>query len=862
MKAVRLRTEYLKDPVGIDILHPRLFWNCDGGATQRAFQLLAETDGKTVWDSGKVASGAMHVDFPETLRSRQRVCWRVRLWDENDASGEWSEVAFFEMGLLSPSDWRAQWIAGDYAVQKKQRYPVDCFRKVFSAKDAVRARLYITACGLYEARLNGQRVGEFILAPGTTDYRKRLQYQAYDVTFLLRGGENDLTVELADGWYRGSIGGAGRTNSYGTQTKLLAQLELTFADGTTQTVMTDDSWSWSNDGPIRFADLKDGEIVDANRCPTYSGTARVVTQAANLTAANNVPVLERERFSPVEVLTTPSGNTVLKFAQNLSGYLSFRVTAHKGQRLHITMGEMLDDHGELTLQNIQCVLKNGKRSPLQELDYTCKEGVNEYTPKFYYGGFQYAQIDTDVPFRAEDFSAVAVYSAFEKTAEFACSNPLINQFYQNTVWSLKSNSTDLPTDCPTRERMGWTGDSQVFFNTASYLVDYAAFARKHVRDIFDRQWRSGRLPQIAPYANEDPFINKMNGSVGWACAGVYIPLYFYQKYGDDRLLREYYDGMLHYAEFMIRRAGKWGGIFAKPMHLSRKNRKYAVNCGKSYGEWAEPNDVMSFHGIDFYIPHPEESTAYTYFTLRRVLEIAKILGEPESPQLVRIRTYSEGAKRAYQELVTKKNYTLDTDRQAKLVRPLYMGLLTGQQEAFAKKRLISALEHYGWRLGTGFLSTPMILDVLSGLDPSYAYRLLENEEMPGWLFMPKSGATTIWEAWEGNLKDKWIASLNHYSKGALCEWLMNTMCGIRVAGENHFVLAPQPGGHVTFARASYQSVYGLVATAWTRTETGYRLEVTVPANTTADLRLPDGSAHFLTAGQYCYESRSSEACPA
>ncbi len=853
MKAVRLRTEYLNNPVGIDILHPRLFWNCDGGTTQRAFQLLAETDGKTVWDSGKIDSDTMHVDFPEALRSRQRVCWRVRLWDENDAPGEWSEEAFFEMGLLSPSDWHAQWIAGDYNVQKKQRYPVDCFRKVFSATDAVKARLYITACGLYEARLNGQRVGEFVLAPGATDYRKRLQYQVYDVTSLLRGGENDLTVELADGWYRGSIGGAGRTNSYGTQTKLLAQLELTYADGTTQTVTTDDSWSWSNDGPIRFADLKDGEIVDANRRPSYSGKARAVTQSVNLTAANNVPVLERERFSPVEVLTTPSGKTVLKFAQNLSGYLSFRVTAHKGQKLHITMGEMLDDHGELTLQNIQCVLKDGKRSPLQELDYTCKEGVNEYTPKFYYGGFQYAQVDTDVPFRTEDFSAVAVYSAFEKTAEFSCSNPLINQFYQNTVWSLKSNSTDLPTDCPTRERMGWTGDSQVFFNTASYLVDYAAFARKHVRDIFDRQWRSGRLPQIAPYANEDPFINKMNGSVGWACAGVYLPLYFYQKYGDDRLLREYYDGMLRYAEFMIRRAGKWGGIFAKPMHLSHKNRKYAVNCGKSYGEWAEPNDVMSFHGIDFYIPHPEESTAYTYFTLRRVLEIARILGEPESPQLARIRTYSEGAKRAYQELVTKKNYTLDTDRQAKLVRPLYMGLLTEQQETFAKKRLITALEHYGWRLGTGFLSTPMILDVLAGLDISYAYRLLENEEMPGWLFMPKSGATTIWEAWEGNLKDKWIASLNHYSKGAVCEWLMNTMCGIRVAGENHFVLAPQPGGHVTFARASYRSVYGLVATAWTQTETGYCLEVTVPANTTANLHLPDGSAHSLAAGQYCYE---------
>lgn len=382
MKAVRLKTEYLQDPLGIDIPHPRLFWTCEDGITQSAFQILAATDGRTVWDSGKVPSGSMHADYPNALASRQRVSWRVRLWDENDDPGAWSSEAFFEMGLLNASDWSALWIAGDYPVRKKQRYPVDCFRKVFSAGQVQKARLYLTACGLYEARLNGRRVGDALLTPGSTDYRKRIQYQVYDVTDLLRGGENAMTVELADGWYRGSNGGAGQTNSFGTQTKLLAQLELTLADGTTQTVCSDGSWAWSNDGPIRFADLKDGEIVDANREPSYSGSVRVVEEHAPLTASDNVPVLERERFAPVERITTLSGKTVLKYAQNLSGYVSFRVTAHKGQRVHITMGETLDDSGELTLRNIQCITK-GRPSPLQELDYTCREGVNEYTPKFY-----------------------------------------------------------------------------------------------------------------------------------------------------------------------------------------------------------------------------------------------------------------------------------------------------------------------------------------------------------------------------------------------------------------------------------------------------------------------------------------------
>ena len=406
--------------------------------------------------------------------------------------------------------------------------------------------------------------------------------------------------------------------------------------------------------------------------------------------------------------------------------------------------------------------------------------------------------------------------------------------------------------------MGWTGDSEVFFNTASYMTDYAAFARKHVRDIYDRQWKSGRLPQIAPFANEDWFMWVMNGSVGWACAGVYIPLYMYRKYGDRRILEETYEGMLRYADFMISRAGKWGGIYATPVRLSRQNRKYFVNCGQSYGEWAEPEDVCAFKWYDFAAPHPEESTAYTFFTLHRVLEVADILGKPRDARLDRIKEYSEGARRAYQELVTLPRFTLDTDRQAKLVRPLYMHLLTDEQADLAKKRLIKALDNYGWRLGTGFLSTPFILDVLAELDIEYAYRLLENEELPGWLAMPKNGATTIWEAWEGNtVKAKGLASLNHYSKGAVCEWFFSSMCGISVAGENAFRFAPRPGGTLTFAEASYKSVYGTVSGGWKRTDAGVEFTLTVPANCTATVLLPDGSGSVVGAGEHTFSVKTN-----
>jgi len=840
MKAANLRTEYLADPVGIDIQHPRLMWICEGNLKQTAYQIVTEK-----WDSGKVACSSMHADYPETLSDRERVKWKIRLWDENDQPGEWSE-AFFETGI---SEWKAQWITGGYIPNKNERYPVDCFRKTFKAGNVEKARLYISALGEYEARINGERVGNFILAPGSTDYRKRVQYQAYDVTGLVRSGENTLTAELADGWYRGSSGAKGRTCTYGTVTRLIAQLEITEAGGKTQTVITDGSWEWSNDGPIRFADNEDGEIVDANRVPTYSGKAKLSPVKVPLTASNNVFVTEHEQFRPAEKITTPAGKTVLKFPQNLCGYLAFRLEAKKGQTVHIRLGEMLDDAGEFTQKNIQCTHK-GKLSPLQEFTYTCRDGVNEYRPKFFYGGFQYALVETDIPFKPEDFTQIALYSDFPFTSSFDCSNPLVNQFYRATEWSLKSNSTDIPSDCPTRERMGWTGDSQVFFGTASYLADYAAFARKHLRDVFDRQWKNGKLPQIAPFANEDWFMNTMNGSVGWADVGILMPYRFWKKYGDRRILEDNYDNMLRYAKFMISRCGKPGGVYARPLGIAHANRKYAVNAGQSYGEWAEPNDVKAFVWTDFALPHPEESTAYTAWVLGIMAEICDALGKTEP--LPMLREYSEGARKAYREMVEKPRFSLDTDRQAKLVRPLYMNLLDEKQTAFAKERLIKALDNYGWRLGTGFLSTPMILYVLADMDIEYAYRLLENEEIPGWLSMPKSGAMTIWEGWEGPKSDSGICSLNHYSKGAVCEWLFDTCCGIRVDGENHFTVAPRPGGHLTYAEAAYESIYGRIASRWERQGGKTVFTVTVPVNCSASVRLPDGSERRQETGTKKY----------
>ena len=841
MKALRLRTEYLRDPLGIDMHHPRLLWNCQGGKTQTAYQIAADQ-----WDSGKVESHSMHAEYPLLLADRERVTWKVRLWDENGISGDWSESAFFETGI---SAWDAKWITGDYHVDKKQRCPVDCFKKVFRVDSVRMARLYITACGLYEAQLNGRRVGDHILMPGITDYRKRIQYQTYDVTGLVQTGENVLTVQLADGWYRGSTGAWGIRNQYGVETALLCQMEITGEDGQRQEVVSDDSWAWSNDGPIRFADNKDGEIVDAARQPSYGGKAKLTARAVIPSASNNVPVREHERLTP-RLMLTPGGKTVLDFGQNIAGYISFQIQAHEGQKLTLTCGEMLDDQGELTLRNIQCSSKK-VTTPLQRIVYTCKKGLNEYKPRFAIFGFQYVLVEGDVEVHAEDFQAIAVYSDMEDTLTFDSSNVLLNRFVSCTRWSTKNNSADLPTDCPTRERHGWTGDAQIFFGTAAYLFDYAAFSRKFLNDMYDWQRKDGCLPQIAPAGGVDFYMNSMNGSVGWADAGVIIPYRFWKHYGDERILKDYYPGMKKYARFMMKRCGKLS-LLAKPLGLHGADKKYAVNAGQSYGEWAEPAEVHANKWTDMVVPHPEVSTAYTAYVMSLMSEIADQLGESEDGALY--REYRDGCRKAYQALVEKPEFTLNTDRQAVLVRPLYMELLNEAQTVFARKRLLQAVKNYRYRVGTGFLSTPLILNVLDDIDLNAAYEMLENEEMPGWLFMPKAGASTVWESWEGTQAQGGIASLDHYSKGAVLEWVFRVMCGVQIDGENHFILSPHPGGHFDHAKVRYSSVYGLVESGWKRMDGKILYSLSIPANCTAKVILPGCGPREMRSGVYQLEA--------
>lgn len=855
MRAIHLQTEYLTEPLGLDIAAPRFYWNCEGGVTQTAYQIVAKRNGELLWDSGKVLSSRMtHISYEGTpLRSRDRVEWSVTLWDENGQPGDSAE-SWFELGLLNPSDWTAQWISGNYKPNKNVRYPVDCFQRRFSLSGQVmKARLYASARGVYDVTVNGKRIEDFILAPGMTDYRRRIQYQTYDVTTML-SGENTLELRLADGWYRGSSAAYGVTNVYGTQTSVIAQLEIFLEDGTVQTVCTDSIWNWSNDGPIRFADLKDGEIYDAAKSPSFSGMAKAVKGDVNLAASNNVPVREKERFG-AKLLE----NRVLDFGQNIAGYLEFSVKEKPGQVIKLVCGEVLDSKGNVDLSGIQETrpakgwnqmrlvkkLLTNKVSgevnptPRQEIVFTCSGGEDHYKTGFAVFGFRYVQIEADIEVDPAAFTAVAVYSDMEQTGDFACSNELVNKLLENTRWSMKGNFLDLPTDCPTRERLGWTGDAQIFFDTGAYLMNTAPFFQKWLTDMADAQYKNGLLPAVLPYQGMEMMYKATGSSVGWADAIYLIPYRYYLRYGDRDILVQNWPMIERYADYLMTHLGQTDKKAAK----NNPNNAYTYEKGVHLGEWLEPEEFRDqVYGAQ--AKHPEECTAYLYYAMRTIGRIADLLGNADMAK--RCEETAEGAKAAYDALFVQTG-TLDTNRQAKLVRPLALGLLDGAEKKHALQRLVQAIGDYRYRVGTGFLSTPFLLPVLTeARETETAYKVLENTEKPGWLAEVLDGATTVWENWEGNL------SQNHYSPGAVCQWLFETVAGIRVDGENHFTIAPLPGGTLTHAGGAYQSIYGKVESCWEKKVESTKFVITIPANTTAEIRLPNGVRHSVKAGSHSF----------
>ena len=869
MKPETLRCEFLVNPIGIHAKVPGLYWKFirnknSYGERQSAYQIHAAespenlTKEKLLWDSGKVESDeSAHIPYGGgELKSRQRIYWRVRVWDQDLKEGEWSDTAFFEAGLLSTAEWQAKWINPEKQTNPKLPYPASYLRKEFPVREKVKkARLYITSCGIYEAWINGHPAGDQVLTPGVTCYEKRLQYQTYDVTDLLEEGKNAVGVVLGDGWYRGSLGNHGNRNVYGTRLLLLAQLELELAGGERLIIVTDDTWKTTKEGPIRFNDLQDGEIYDAGKeMPGWNrpgfqdkGWESVITCRQDyriLTGSDSVPVRERERFAP-RILTTPDGSTVLDFGQNIAGYVQFQVKGEKGHQVTLVHGEALDKNGNFTLEHLNNTSRPKSHPLKQEIRYILKGGGAEgYKPHFSIQGFQYVLLKNwPEEVKAENFTAIAVYSDMEETGEFACSNPLINRLVSNTLWSQKSNFVDIPTDCPQRERAAWTGDAQVFVRTGSTLMDTAAFYRKWMKDVALQQEPDGKVRNIVPDvsrgANKEMEI--LEGSAGWGDAAVIIPWTLYQVYGDKRILEEQWDSMKAWVDYEARCARKthWSRIFKRNPY-----RKYTWDTKYHWGEWAEPaskdhpkDDIMK--NVLFSVP--ETATAYFAYSSGLLSKCAAVLGKRGEAE--KYGELSRKVKQAYLYCFTE-NGRIESSRQCLYVRPLAFDLLPADKRQEAACRLNELVAEREYHVGTGFLSTPFLCKVLC--DYGYtetAYKLVEQTAMPGWLYPVTKGATTIWEQWDGiNEENEVRESLNHYSAGAVVGWFFQYVAGIDLAPETvsykHFVIAPKPGGSLTWARGVYESIYGRIESAWEREGKAFTLKVEIPPNTTAKIILP------------------------
>jgi len=857
LRVERLRTEYSDNPLGIDARRPRLSWELRSdrrNVRQSAYHIRAAASARDLqagtrllWDSRRVESAeSIHREYEgPALQSGQRVYWQVRVWDAGGVASSWSEPAWWEMGLLAPDDWRADWIEpGIPEDPRVSSQPPAMMRREFQVEGPVRsARAYVTALGLYELHLNGRRVGDELLTPGWTSYRSRLQYQTYDVTDLLRGGRNAIGAVLGNGWYRGRVGFRNLRNVYGDRLALLLQLEITYRDGRRVLVTSDHGWKAAT-GPIRFSEFFDGETYDARLERAgwsepgfddrgWTGVGRAAHSKTQLIASMGPPVRRMGEIRPVEILRTPAGDTVVDMGQNLVGWVRLRVRGEAGRTVTLRHAEVLDRDGNFYTENL--------RRARQRVEYTLKGGAEEiYEPRFTFQGFRYVAVEGyPGELTPESLTGIVVHSDVRPAGELTTSHPPINQLQHNIVWGLKGNFVDVPTDCPQRdERLGWTGDAQVFARTAAFNAEVAPFFARWLKDLAADQYRNGAVPWVIPDVVTQPDMPAA-GSAGWADAATIIPWTMYLSYGDRRVLEEQYPSMVRWVEYMRARAGPdriWQG------------------ADWHFGDWLAFATTRSDYpgattGKDLI------ATAFFAHSTAITARAARLLGR--EAEAGRYEQEAEAVRAAFvTEFVTPEG-RVGENTQTAYVLALHFDLLPDPLQAKAAARLAAEVRQRG-HLTTGFLGTPYLLHVLTRygyLDE--AYRLLEREEYPSWLYPVTKGATTIWERWDGikpdgTFQDAGMNSFNHYAYGAVGEWIYRVAAGLEIdpesPGYRHVLIQPRPGGTLTSVSASHDSMYGRVASSWTKEGDRFELEVEIPPNTRATVRLPHARLDTVTEG--------------
>jgi alpha-L-rhamnosidase len=880
VKARELRVEHLDEPLGIDTLRPRLsWWLPEGAHAQVAYRLRAGE-----WDSGRVESAqSVRVPYagPE-LTSGQRVEWSVKVWTDLGEC-EWADQAWWEMGLLRPTDWIAQWVepAEQDDVRARVVHPSYHVRSGAPLRldgSVRRARLYATARGIYEMFVNGRRVGDMELTPGFTSYESRLQVQTFDVTDLLKPDRNTVEAVLSDGWFRGQNGGPRVACVFGDRVALLVQLNVELEDGRVLRFGTGADWQ-SAVGPRLAVDLMEGETVDLRRSP--SEWRPVVPRDfgyANLVTSPAPPVRRVEDVAVVAITRPGPDSHVVDFGQNINGWVRLTNLPPAGTTVRLTHGEALDGEGDVTVQNLANPLPtewtkppwnaSNHLRPLQ-VDLVTSSGRpgEVFEPRHTTHGFRYVRVEGHPELRAEDVTGVVVHTDLRRTGWFECSDMRINKLHEAAVWSFRGNACDVPTDCPTRERAGWTGDWQIFVEVAAFLYDVAGFSAKWLRDLACDQRQNGAVTHIVPDAA--PAFKRWfsAGSAGWGDAAVIVPWELYRAYGDTWLLEEQWSSMVAWVEYAARQAREHrhpSRVEARPE--SAPHEKYLWDTGFHYGEWLEPGgfkfNVQELAAQD----NGDIATAYLHHSSRLLARVAKLVGR--DGDAAHYEQLAANTKVAWQMEFVRPDGRLPRDTQAAYVRALAFDLLPEQLRPVAAARLVELIRKAGTHLGTGFLSTPYLLPVLADTGHlAVAYELLLQNSEPSWLVMIDRGATTIWESWDGADQhgvpnaSLGVGSLNHYSKGAVISFLHRYMAGIQMLDDGpayrRFRVAPQPGGGISWARAAHDSPYGRIESFWRIDGGELVLQVVVPPGTTAEVFLPDGQRFEALPGRTV--ARSKEA---
>jgi len=861
-----LRTEYAVNPVGIDARTPRLSWRLHAtrrGTTQGSYEIQVALDSgamnRPFWTSGRVASPAsiLRPYGGPPLHSSTRYYWRVRAWDDAGRASPWSSIAFFETALLDSAEWRARWITPDLPEDTTKSNPSPMLRRQFrlgpsaigpreitlaGSPRIASARLYVTSLGLNEVEVNGRRVGDAYLRPGWTAYGSRLQYDTYDVTALVRSGVNVIGATLGDGWFRGRLGWDGKRNLYGNSLALRAQLVVRYSDGTSQTIGTDSTWKAST-GPILLSDIYDGETYDARlektgwSSPSYDdaswrGVRTMDGVKMALVAPVGPPVRRMREITPVKVIRTPAGETVVDFGQNMVGWVRLRARGPAGTVIRMRHAESLDKAGNFYVTNL--------RGARQTVTYTMKGGgVETFEPHFTFQGFRYVAVEgyPGTP-DSTSLTGIVAYSDMAPTGTFESSNALVNRLQQNIVWGQRGNFVDVPTDCPQRdERLGWTGDAQVFAPTAAFNMDVSGFFAKWLGDVAADQLPNGAVPFVVPNV-----LAKMGpgaaGSTGWADVATIAPWTMFRAYGDTSFLVRQYPSMRAWVEYGRAQAGE----------------TYIWSKGFHFGDW------LAFATTDPDYPGATTekdliATAYLAHSADIVSRAAEVLGKREDA--ARYRALFENVRAAFQHEFLTQSGRITSSTQTAYVMALDFDLVPDSLRAKAAGHLADDVKRMG-HLTTGFLGTPALTRMLS--DNGYlkeAYGLLLREEYPSWLYEVKQGATTVWERWDGlrpdsSFQDAGMNSLNHYAYGAVGDWLYRTVAGLNddpaEPGYRHVIVRPRPGPGFNFAKATLMTPYGVASSGW-RIENG-RLTVTVrvPPNAHATVVLPGARLESVREG--------------